>query len=1124
MGRAAFDSALDLFAGGGKMGALMRTIDWPRTPLGPVEAWPQALRTLVKLLLANRFQMLLWWGPEYIQLYNDAYRPVLGTKHPSAMGQRARECWPEIWHILQPLVDTPFRGGAATWMDDIFLEINRHGFVEETHFTIAYSPVPDEEAPGGIGGVLATIHEITEKVVGERRVVVLRDLGGRTVAEAQTAEAACAAAAAALAKHAEDVPFALLYLIDPEGTRARLAGAAGVEPGRRISPHLVELDPAPAAGAAWPLGEAVREERPQVVERLAERFEVVPPGPWSDPPHTALVVPIPSNKAHQPAGVLVAGISSRLALNENYRAFLELVAGQIAMSVATARALESERERAAALAELDRAKTAFFSNVSHEFRTPLTLQLGPLEDALNDAEEPLPPGQRERLEVAHRNSLRLLKLVNTLLDFSRIEAGRIHASFAPTDLASLTADLASTFRSATDRAGLSLEVACQPLPAPVYVDREMWEKIVLNLLSNAFKFTFVGGIRVALEPAEGAVRLVVADTGTGIPAAELPNVFKRFHRVRDARARTHEGTGIGLALVQELVKLHGGRTEVASELGRGTRFTVTLPTGTAHLPDSQIVEETATAAGLGAAPFVEEALRWLPGGEAADEGLASAPGGAASPSVASTRGARVLLADDNADMREYVARLLRGAGWSVETAADGAAALASAAERRPDLVLTDVMMPGLDGFALLRELRSRPGTSGVPVIMLSARAGEESRVEGLDAGADDYLVKPFTARELVARVGATLHLARLRREAEAALRASEQRWRLAADGARLGSWELDLDTLDWVASGQCKANFGRAPDAPFSYDELWAAIHPDDRARHRATLATAINSGAPFEEDYRCVWPDGTVHWLLARGRLLEPGADPAAAAPRRMIGVMLDITERKRSEQLILEQMRLLEHIAAGRPLEECVEALCAAVERLSPGARAVLRFADAGGGDALRVSHSTPVLGADGTPRASFMLSFDAPREPTEWERRLANFGAHVASIALERDRAVAAVETARAEAESAAAALRARTAQFETLLAAAPLGVYLVDDEFRVCEVNPTARVAFGDIPDLIGRDLADVMRRIWPDDYADEKVRLFRQTLESGAPHVVAEHSARRRDRGVTETFEWQIHRI
>jgi hypothetical protein len=301
---------------------------------------------MVRLLLANRFPQLLWWGPQFIQLYNDPYRLIPGTKHPKrALGRPGSECWSEIWHIIGPLAETPFNGGSATWMEDICLEINRYGFVEETHFTIAYSPVPDETAPGGIGGVLATVHEITEKVVGERRVVALQELSAKA-GETKTAEEASAVAAETLAKHSKDIPFALLYLIDADGKRARLAGAAGVAEGGPASPRVIELGEQTGDRQPWPMAEVVRTQGMQTVEDLAGRFgEAVPPGPWSDPPRQAVVVPIRSNVAHQLAGLLVAGVSARLKLDDLYRSFLELVASQIATAIANARAYEEERTR-----------------------------------------------------------------------------------------------------------------------------------------------------------------------------------------------------------------------------------------------------------------------------------------------------------------------------------------------------------------------------------------------------------------------------------------------------------------------------------------------------------------------------------------------------------------------------------------------------------------------------------------------------------------------------------------------------------------------------------------------------------------------------------------------------------
>jgi len=407
------------------------------------------------------------------------------------------------------------------------------------------------------------------------------------------------------------------------------------------------------------------------------------------------------------------------------------------------------REANAKLGELDAAKTAFFSNISHEFRTPLTLLLGPLEDILAEPPGGLPVRQRERLGLAHHNALRLLKLVNALLDFSRLEAGRMRARYVPMDLGQRTRELAGFFQSVADKAGLRLAVDCAPSAEPAYVDHEMWEKIVLNLLSNAFKFTLEGGITVRLTEGGERFELQVEDTGTGIPEDQLARVFERFYRVQGARSRSHEGSGIGLSLVQELAKLHGGSVSVVSAPGRGTTFTVSVPKGKAHLPAESIGASADAGVTGNAAIFAEEAQRWL------------APGhGPATP--AAGRG-RVLLVDDNADLRLYMSQILES-HYQVETAVDGQEALQRALESPPDLVLSDVMMPRLDGLGLLRGLRADPRTRNLPIILLSARAGEEASIEGLDAGADDYLTKPFSTRELLVRVRTHLELARTRRQ------------------------------------------------------------------------------------------------------------------------------------------------------------------------------------------------------------------------------------------------------------------------------------------------------------------------------------------------------------------------
>ncbi|MCP3167834.1 ATP-binding protein [Myxococcus qinghaiensis] len=749
-------------AGGGEMGGLIRSMDWSRTAIGPMGAWPQSLKTALSVCLGSKFPMFVWWGRDLTIFYNDAYAPILGTlKHPRFLGRSAKEQWAEVWDTLRPMTEQVIQEGTATWFEDFHLfPVIRQGFPEDTYFTFSYSPVRDES--GEVGGVFCAVQETTKRVLGERRIRTLRELGQKAT-DPRTVEEASTLTAMVLSTNAADVPFALIYLVE-EGTPQRLllkATAGAALEGRRLPEHIALAgDPSVLSRSA---AQALQERKPIVLEAPLETLGEFARSPWPEPLRRAVILPITSaEKDHAAAGILMVGVNPRLPFDEDYRGYLDLLAGQLATAIATARTREEEKERTEALAEIDRAKTAFFSNVSHEFRTPLTLMLGPLEDQLDGVRGPLPPALREDAQLVHRNAVRLLKLVNTLLDFSRIEAGRIQAVYEPTDLSRLTADLASVFRSATEKAGLKLKVDCPSLPEPVYVDREMWEKIVLNLISNAFKFTFEGEVAVSLRWAGDAVELEVRDTGTGIPAEELPHIFQRFHRVEGARARTQEGSGIGLALVQELVNLHRGAVRAESRVGEGTRFIVSIPTGSEHLPKDRLEgRRTLAPTSVDSSAFVEEALKWLPG----ERDPESMPAPAAWAGPEAPREARILLADDNADMREYIRRLL-SQHWNVEAVSNGAAALAFARENPLDLVLTDVMMPELDGFGLLRELRSDPRLRAIPVIMLSARAGEEARVEGFEAGADDYLVKPFSARELMARVASQLALARLRREIE----------------------------------------------------------------------------------------------------------------------------------------------------------------------------------------------------------------------------------------------------------------------------------------------------------------------------------------------------------------------
>jgi len=876
-------------AGGGEMGERIRAFDWSDNPLGPPEGWPRSLKTAVRIMLTSRQPIWVGWGPSLVYLYNDPYRAIVGGKHPEALGRPLEEVWAELWPDIEPMLTKVLADDEGIYAESQLLIMERHGYREETYYTFSFSPIPGDD--GRAGGIICTNTDDTRRVIGERQLALLRELGAKA-ADARTWESACARSVEALASNPRDLPFAALYLSEPDGSVMTLAGTAGVD-GHEAVPDRI----APADGAPWPVFEAAR-SRQIIVREDLEGLPALPSGAWDEAPRAVAIVPIAASGDAGRPGALVVGLNPRRLLDDGYRNFLTLVAGQIAACLGAAQAYEEERRRAEELAALDEAKTAFFSNVSHEFRTPLTLMLGPVEDMLERRHTELAPATTAQLEVVHRNGLRLLKLVNTMLDFSRIEAGRMQARFEPVELGALTADLASVFRAAVERAGMTLQVSCPPLSGPVHVDRDMWEKVVLNLLSNAFKFTLEGEIAVRLEEVDGGVRLTVRDTGVGIPPEELPRVFDRFHRVVDPRGRSHEGTGIGLSLVRELVRLHGGEVGVESEVGAGTRFEVTVPFGVAHLPADQVRREATERALPGRSnPFVEEALRWLPdgdprGGDAwARDARERAIPEARAPQETSP--ARVLLADDNADMREYIERLL-SERFVVEAVDDGQAALEAARARRPDLVLSDVMMPKLDGFGLLRALRSDPALGSIPVILLSARAGEEARVEGMEAGADDYLIKPFTARELVARVTAHVEMARARREANREMREQQERLRIALETGRLGAFDLDLATGELTTTALFEGTFGLEGG---DLDRVFEVVHPGDRERFREAMERAVRDGADYDVELRLLRPgEPSPRWVITRGRALHD----AEGGATRLLGVTLDITERKQVEEAL--------------------------------------------------------------------------------------------------------------------------------------------------------------------------------------------------------------------------------
>jgi PAS domain S-box-containing protein len=892
----------DFLAGGGEMGFRMRALDWSDTPLGAGSQWPQSLRTAVSILINSKYPMFLAWGEQLTFLYNDGYGPILGAKHPQALGRPFARIWAEIWSDISPLVSRAL-SGEPTWSEDLPLFMSRHGYLEEVYFTFSYSPIRDES--GGVGGMFCACTETTAQVLQRRRLRTLTELGATAAVERKTVAEIEELCLRAIAANREDCPFALIYRYEEDG--ARLVGRTGLAEDSSLAPPTV------VGNTIWPLA-IVRDGNAQLVSGWSGESKA-PQSPWGDAIAAAQVLPISRREQSGANAAIVLGVNPRREFDEAYKVFFQRVASAITTAIASARAFEMERERADTLAALDRAKTAFFSNVSHEFRTPLTLLLGPLEDTLQRMRD-APAAERAELETAHRNALRLLRLVNTLLDFSRVEAARIQASYEPVDLCALTADLASNFRTACDKAGLDLVIDCAAGLTGVYVDPDMWEKIVLNLLSNAFKYTLEGSIRVQLRHADdgAAAELIVADTGVGIPESDLPRVFERFHRVQEQKGRTQEGTGIGLALVQELVKQHSGSISVESTVGQGSAFHVRIPFGVEHLPRDRIAPpRNLVYTASRATAFIEEALRWLP----SDDSQRFVRPSLGTQTLRTTAvefpqpKPRVLIADDSADMRHYIERLMRWR-YEVEVVADGAAALESIRSNKPDILITDVMMPQLDGIELVNAVRKDPELSALPIIMLSARAGEEVCARGRSGVADDYLVKPFSARELVSRADNLVRLARARAETLHALQASEQRFREMADNSPVIIWITDVNgevtflNRTWV-------EFTGLPRENACGSSWLNLVHPDDRERIRDEFLAIHERRAQQRLEYRVRRADGEYRWMIDTA---SPYVDTSGEF-HGYIGSVIDFTERKHEEQSLQQAKARLEREVEERTAE---------------------------------------------------------------------------------------------------------------------------------------------------------------------------------------------------------------
>lgn len=713
---------LELTEGGGEMGKLIRELDWSQSPVGSFEKWPQSLKTSLSICLGSKFPMFVWWGRDLTVFYNDSYIPFTGMKHPKYLGRPAREQWAEIWDALKPLTEQVLETGRATWAESMQLFMTRKGFLEETYFTFSYSPIRDES--GNVGGIINPCQETTERILSQRRLKTLHDLTG---IEVKNISEIGEKAAQILGGNVYDIPFALLYATSPKKPEMALIGATGVQRFSSIAPRTLKE---PWRGSQ------------RKIDGLRPRFSnELPKTPYDEKADSAYVFPIQVPHRETPVGYLVLGISPRLNFDASYLEFFSLVCKGITTHFSNVIALDEERKRTEALAEVDRLKTQFLSNVSHELRTPLTLILAPLESILiNQNNIPIQEELRQFLNSAYNNSIRLLQMVNGLLDFSKFQLGKIEVSREPVDIDLLTQTIFKDFSHIMKTKDIQAHLDCRTPIGTVSIDRYLYERILFNLLSNATKFTPKGGsITLKLVHDGECLLFSVQDTGIGIAKSDFDKLFQRFQQIEGSATRRFEGTGLGLSLVKEFAQLLGGTVSVESEVGKGSCFSVKC---LAPRSGQKPVELARTVRAIIAPPQ---------------------PNAASSKTPSHQKMPKVLIAEDNSELALFIQSLLQNM-CTTHISPNGKEALQVAREWKPDLILSDVMMPEMDGISLCREIKSHKETCNIPVVLLTALTHREALLKGWEEGADDYLFKPFHPTELAARVRSLLNLSHTRKE------------------------------------------------------------------------------------------------------------------------------------------------------------------------------------------------------------------------------------------------------------------------------------------------------------------------------------------------------------------------
>lgn len=907
----------DILSGGGEMGKLIRDFDWSKTSLGPIEKWSVHMKRAVRLCITSEFPSAMYCGPDFNLIYNDAYIPLAGRKHPTAIfGLPVREGRKEAWHILEPLLSKVYQTKKIVRAEDLYLPFDRAGFIEEYYCTVSYVPVGPAESE--VEAIFVNLFDNTLKIIQDRHLRTLKELELHA-AEAKSIEQSCDTILKTLGSNNKDIPFALLYLLDTQKQIAKLQCATeSLKSETKLNPSTISLKE--SEESIWPLSRISKTNKYEVID--ISKLPAAPTGFWDEPPNKAILLPIQIYGQPTLIAILIAGISPRRFLNESYINFFNSICSLIVTAFSNAQAFENERKRLATIAELDAAKVIFFSNISHELRTPITLILGPLSEMLSYIKNPLSAEQIESLQMMMRNTKRLLKLVNNILDFSRLEAHRLEGEYEPVDLAQYTADLSSFFRAAIEKANLKFTIDISRIEEPVYIDCEMWEKILFNLLSNAFKYTLKGEVAVSLKRVNRHIELNVSDTGVGIGENDLPHIFDRFYRARATQARSHEGAGIGLSLAYELVKLHGGTITVRSAVNKGTTFTIRIPLGKEHLPAGQIksAKTVALSAGTVATSYVDEAISWLPENQMKEISTRLPP-----IAIKSTQGSdakvvegkkdKILIVDDNVDMRIYFRNLL-SPHWEVLEAGSYDQALEISKMEKPKLIVSDVVMGPASGLDLVKKMRQEAGTRLTPIILVSASISEEARKRGFDSGADDYLNKPFSGRELLARVRTQLELGKIRGELEVTidelkkantlLFKSEESYRVLTTMSPVGILHIDQNGLATYVNPKGKVILGLSESATLEdVNSTWiGSLHPDDKERVVSTWRKTIEAKLDhFKAEYRFVHKDQSVVWVIGEAMSEKDSAG-------KIIGYILTLADITRIKELLDRQVHVIDSL----------------------------------------------------------------------------------------------------------------------------------------------------------------------------------------------------------------------